>query len=253
MRILVTNDDGIHAGGLVALEEIARTISDDVWVVAPAEEQSGVGHALSLSHPLRYRHIGGRHYEVTGTPTDCVIMAVRKIMPAMPDLILSGVNRGQNIADDVTYSGTIAAAMEGTALGIKSIALSQVLGHFDKQENYNVARTHGPGVVKRLLDFDFGAGTFINVNFPDCRPDEVKGVAVTRQGKRNENNLTVDERVDNRGPNYYWLGFKRERGTPPPDTDLAVVFDKQISVTPLQMNLTQVGALAGLRGLFTSS
>jgi len=250
MRILVTNDDGIHAGGLAALEEIARSISDDVWVVAPHEEQSGVGHGLSLSDPLRYRHISGRHYEVTGTPTDCVIMACRKIMPAMPDLILSGINRGQNIADDVTYSGTIAAAMEGTALGIKSIALSQVLGMYDKQESYAVARAHGVDVIKRLIGCDFGAGNLMNVNFPDCRVDEVKGVTVTIQGKRDENTLTLDERVDARGRHYYWLGFKRDRGTPPVGTDLNAVFNKQISVTPLHMNLTQHEALASLRKAF---
>ena len=246
MRILVTNDDGIHATGLTALEEIARSISDDVWVVAPAEEQSGVGHALSLSSPLRYRHIAGRHYEVTGTPTDCVIMAVRKILPGMPDLILSGINRGQNVADDVTYSGTIAAAMEGTMMGVKSIALSQVLGMYDKEVTYAVARAHGPSVVKRLLSFDFGVGNLINVNFPDCRPDEVKGVVVTSQGKRDINMLTVDERLDNRGQPYYWLGFKRDKGTPPHGSDLAAVFNKQISVTPLHMNLTQNEILGSL-------
>ena len=250
MRILVTNDDGIHAAGLAALEEIARSVSDDVWVVAPAEEQSGAGHSLSLSNPLRYRHVSGRHYEVTGTPTDCVIMAVRKIMPGMPDLILSGVNRGQNIADDVTYSGTIAAAMEGTALGIKSIALSQCTGMFDNGETYAVARAHGPDVVQRLLKFEFGAGNLINVNFPDCRPDEVRGVRVTTQGKRDENTLTVDERVDARGRHYYWLGFKRDKGTPPAGTDLAAVFNRQISVTPLHMNLTQNEKLSALRSIF---
>ena len=118
MRILVTNDDGIHGPGLETLEKIARSISDDVWVVAPDVERSAQGRALTISHPLRYRQIEKRKFEITGTPADCVVMAVRKIMPAMPDLILSGVNRGQNIADDITYSGTIAAAMEGTSLEI---------------------------------------------------------------------------------------------------------------------------------------
>ena len=128
MRILVTNDDGIHAPGLETLERIARTISDDVWIVAPDEENSGAGHSLSLADPIRYRKIADKRFEVAGTPTDCVVMAARKILPGDPDLVLSGVNRGQNIADDVTYSGTIAAAMEGTQLGFKSIALSQVTG-----------------------------------------------------------------------------------------------------------------------------
>ena len=246
MRVLVTNDDGIHGPGLAVLEKIAQTISDDVWVVAPDEERSGAGHSLTLAHPLRYRKLAERRYEVSGTPTDCVVMAVRKILPAMPDLVLSGVNRGQNIAEDVTYSGTIAAAMEGTALGIKSIALSQVTGIHENGVTFAVAAAHGSVIVKRVLGLNLGPGTLININFPDCRPDEVAGVEVTRQGKRDQNFLLVDERVDARGNPYYWLGFAREKGNPPPGTDLAAVFGKRISVTPLHLNLTQVDALESL-------
>ncbi|MBI2718903.1 MAG: 5'/3'-nucleotidase SurE [Rhizobiales bacterium] len=247
MRILVTNDDGIHAPGLLTLERIARTIADDVWIVAPAEEQSGAGHSLSLADPIRYREIDERRFEVAGTPTDCVVMAVRKIMPGLPDLVLSGVNRGQNIADDVTYSGTIAAAMEGTTLGLKSIALSQVTGIHGNGFSYAVAEHYGANVVQRLMDIAFGPGVLMNVNFPDCRPDELQGIEVTRQGKRDINLLTVDERVDARGRNYYWLGFQRERGRPPAGTDLNAVFNKRISVTPLHMNLTQIDAMEPLR------
>jgi 5'-nucleotidase len=250
MRILVTNDDGIHGPGLVALENIARAISDDVWVVAPDEERSGAGHSLTLSHPLRTRHIDRRRYEVTGTPTDCVVMAVRKIMPAMPDLILSGVNRGSNIADDVTYSGTIAAAMEGTQLGIKSIAMSQITGMYGNGESFAVAEAHGVAIVQKLVAMNFGPGTLMNVNFPDCRVDEVAGVDVTMQGKRDQNYLLVDERKDARGNPYYWVGFARERGNPPAGTDIAAVFNKRISVTPLHMNLTQIDALDALREVF---
>ena len=250
MRILVTNDDGIHGPGLVTMENIARSISDDVWVVAPDEERSGAGHSLTLSNPLRYQKLGERRFEVTGTPTDCVVMAVRKIMPGMPDLILSGVNRGQNIADDVTYSGTIAAAMEGTSLGIRSIALSQVTGMHGNGESFAVAEAHGSGVVKKLLTQPFGPGMLVNVNFPDCRPDDVAGIEVTRQGKRDQNGLLVDERVDARGRHYFWLCFAREKGNPPAGTDLAAVFSQRISVTPLHMNLTQIDAMDGLRQLF---
>ena len=125
MRILLTNDDGIHAEGLESLERIARTLSDDVWVVAPENDQSGYAHSLSISEPLRLRKIGEKRYAVRGTPTDCVIMGARKVLPGLPDLVLSGINSGSNIADDVTYSGTVAGAMEGTLLGIRSIALSQ--------------------------------------------------------------------------------------------------------------------------------
>jgi 5'-nucleotidase len=247
MRILVTNDDGIHAPGLDVLETIARNLSDDVWVVAPAEENSGAGHSLSLADPIRYRKLGERRFEVAGTPTDCVVMAVRKILPGMPDLVLSGVNRGQNIADDVTYSGTIAAAMEGTLLGLKSIALSQVTGIHGNGFSYEVAAQYGTGVVKKLMAMTFGPGVLMNVNFPDCRPDELQGVEVTRQGKRDVNLLTVDERVDARGNNYYWLGFKRERGNPAIGTDLWAAFNKRISVTPLHLNLTQVEAMEAVR------
>jgi 5'-nucleotidase len=250
MRILVTNDDGIHGPGLVALENIARAISDDVWVVAPDEERSGAGHSLTISHPLRYRQIEKRRFEVSGTPTDCVVMAVRKIMPAMPDLILSGVNRGSNIADDVTYSGTIAAAMEGTQLGIKSIALSQITGMYGNGESFAVAEAHGVDIVRKLIEMNFGPGVFMNVNFPDCRVDEMAGIDVTMQGKRDQNFLNVDERKDGRGNPYYWIGFARERGSPPQDTDIAAVFNKRISITPLHMNLTQLDALVALRTVF---
>jgi 5'-nucleotidase len=250
MRILVTNDDGIHGPGLVALENIARAISGDVWVVAPDQERSGAGHSLSLSHPLRYRQIDARHFEVTGTPTDCVVMAVRKIMPALPDLILSGVNRGSNIADDVTYSGTIAAAMEGTQLGIKSIAMSQITGMYGNGESFAVAETHGANIVQKLLKMEFGAGVLMNVNFPDCRVDEVAGIDVTVQGKRDQNYLLVDERKDARGHAYFWLGFARERGNPPKGTDIAAVFNKRISVTPLHMNLTHHQTMEKLSAVF---
>jgi 5'-nucleotidase len=250
MRILVTNDDGIHGPGLAALETIARAISDDVYVVAPDEERSGAGHSLTLSNPLRYRQIEKRRFEVSGTPTDCVVMAVRKIMPAMPDLILSGVNRGSNIADDVTYSGTIAAAMEGTQLGIKSIAMSQITGMYGNGESFAVAEKFGVEIVRRLISMNFGPGVLMNVNYPDCRPDEVAGIDVTMQGKRDQNFLLVDERKDGRGNPYYWIGFARERGNPPAGTDIAAVFNKRISVTPLHMNLTQIDALEALRGVF---
>jgi 5'-nucleotidase len=248
MRVLLTNDDGIYAPGIESLEKIAREISDDIWIVAPESEQSGASHSLSLADPIRLRAIGEKRVAVKGTPTDCVVMAVRKIMPAPPDLVLSGVNRGQNLADDVTYSGTIAAAMEGAALGYKSVALSQVSGIFNRRGlTFDVAEAHGAKVIQRLCTMEFGPGVLINVNFPDCRPDEVQGIEATRQGKRDQNLLIVDERIDARERPYYWLGFKRERGNAPAGTDLKAAFEKRISVTPLHMNLTQLEALEPLR------
>src|SRR5579872_5962692 len=170
MRILLTNDDGVHAAGLKLLESIARELSDDVTVVAPENDQSGVSHSLSLSDPLRLREIGPRHFALKGTPTDCVIMGVRRILADRPpDLVLSGVNRGQNVAEDVTYSGTIAGAMEGTTLGITSFALSQAYG-LDTRQNphWETAVRHGPDVIRKVLDTGVPEGILVNVNFPDC-------------------------------------------------------------------------------------
>ena len=247
-RILVTNDDGIYAPGLGVLEKIARSLSDNVWVVAPESEQSGASHSLSLANPLRMRELDERHFAVLGTPADCVLMAVRKVMPERPDLVLSGVNSGQNMADDVTYSGTIAAAMEGTAIGLKSIALSQSFGiHGARELCWDVAESHGAKLVRRLYGLDLGPGVLLNVNFPDCPPEEVSGIEVTRQGKRDQSMLRVDERVDTRGRAYYWLGFMREHSTPAVGTDLRAIAERRISVTPLHMNLTQIEALEALR------
>lgn len=250
LRILVTNDDGIYAPGLQVLERIAHALSDDVWVVAPEGEQSGASHSLTLADPLRLRDYGDRRYAVRGTPTDCVVMAVKSVMDRPPELVLSGVNRGQNLADDVTYSGTIAAAMEGTALGIRSIALSQSYGIVQPRKlRWETAEQHGPALIRRLHRIDLGPGVLLNVNFPDCEPDEVKGVEVTRQGKRDENLLLVDERVDARGTTYYWLGFRREMSNPAKGTDLRAIYENQISVTPLHLNLTQLEAMEALRGI----
>jgi 5'-nucleotidase len=241
MRILVTNDDGIHAPGLAVLEDIAATLSDDVWVVAPETDQSGVSHSLSLNDPLRLREIGPKRFAVKGTPTDCVIMGVRHVLSAgRPDLVLSGVNRGQNVAEDVTYSGTIAGAMEGTILGIPAIALSQAYGPDTRiTPHWDCARTLAPDLIRRIVAAGIGRGTLVNINFPDCPPGEVRGVGVASQGRRDMDLLHVDRRHDGRGNPYYWLAFARgERPVPAHGTDLAVLADKRISVTPLRLDLT---------------
>jgi 5'-nucleotidase len=248
VRILLTNDDGIHAEGLEVLERIARTLSDDVWVVAPETDQSGFAHSLSLSEPLRMRKLDDRHYALRGTPTDCVIMGVRQILPEPPDLILSGVNSGANIADDVTYSGTIAGAMEGTLLGIPSIALSQGYNVTEagRTLHWDTAETHGPGLVRRLLDASVPKGIFLNVNFPNCPPDKVKGAIVATQGKR-VHGLWAEERKDGRGFPYYWLRFGREPSEVREGTDMAALRDHHISVTPLHLDLTAHEMLDPLR------
>src|ERR1041384_1261970 len=195
MRILITNDAGIHAPGLDVCEQIARELSDDVWIVAPQTNQSGVSHSLSLHDPLRLREVAPKHFAVKGTPTDCVIMGVRYIMKDNPpDLVLSGVNRGQNVAEDVTYSGTIAGAMEGTTLGVPSFALSQGYGLETRNNpHWECAITHGPGVIRKVLEQGVPEGVLVNVNFPDCPPEAVKGIAVTTQGKRDQDLLRIEQ------------------------------------------------------------
>lgn len=240
LRILVTNDDGIHAPGLKVLEKIARKLSRDVWVVAPEEEQSGSAHSLSLANPLRIRKLTSRKYAVRGTPSDCVLMAVRHVMKdAEPDLVLSGINRGQNIADDVTYSGTIAAAMEGTQLGIPSVALSQAFG-FSGSANvkWSTAEHFAPDILKKLIAAGWPEEILININFPDVVPSSVTGIEVTRQGKRDQSLVRVEERIDARNNPYYWLGFERILSNPPQGTDLRAIYEGRISITPLHMDLT---------------
>ena len=246
-RILLANDDGINAPGLEVLEAIAAGLSDDVWVVAPEREQSGAGRSISLSHPLRMRELGPRRFAVEGTPADSVLMGVRHIMPDAPDLILSGVNRGQNIADDVTYSGTIAAAMEGTALGIRSMALSQTYGIAGRNVPWDTGRSLGAEVVKDLVQTRAEPGVLLNINFPDCDAGDVKGIQYTRQGQRDQNLLMLDQRTDARGRDYFWIGFKRHQSNPPAGTDLHAVYNGFVSVTPLHTNLTQLDLLAELQ------
>jgi len=239
MRILLTNDDGIHAEGLAVLERIARRLSDDVWVVAPETDQSGFAHSLSLSEPLRMRRIDDRHYALRGTPTDCVIMGVRHVMDSPPDLILSGVNSGSNVADDVTYSGTVAGAMEGTMIGLRAIALSQAYNWADGERivPWDVCEAHAPELLERLIGLDLPPGVFLNVNFPNCTPDEVQGTRVTTQG-RIVHGLGVDKRADGRGIPYYWLRFNREVPEIRDGTDQAALRADYISVTPLHLDLT---------------
>lgn len=250
MRILVTNDDGIHSPGLIVAENIARALSDDVWVVAPENEQSGASHSLTLSSPLRMRKMDERHYAVSGTPTDCVMMACLHLLKDNPPtLILSGVNWGSNMADDVTYSGTIAGAMEGCALGIPSVALSQSYDEASRLTiDWSAGEAHGADVVRRLVDAGWPQGTLMNVNFPACSAAEVKGVSAVPQGKYDLQSTEIEERMDARQRAYYWIGLRRRRATPPDNTDLGAVYGGRIAVTPLHLNLTELSVLDRLRG-----
>ncbi len=248
MRILLTNDDGIHAPGFYVLEKIAAKLSDDIWICAPADEQSGAGHSLTLTRPVRLRKHAERRFSVTGTPTDSVTMALKHLMPEPPDLILSGVNRGANLGDDVTYSGTVAAAMEGTLAGIRSIALSQVYAREDagKDVSFEAAEEWGARVLEPLTRTEFAERTLINVNFPPLPAAGVKGIKVVRQGFHDYGRGSVIKGTDPRGFSYYWFGLHGIEHTPGHDTDLEAIADGYISVTPLQLDLTHQASLLAL-------
>ncbi|MBB3980482.1 5'-nucleotidase [Sphingobium fontiphilum] len=252
MRILLTNDDGVHAPGLKVLEEIARTLSDDIWIVAPSEEQSGAGHSLTLTRPLRIRKHGEQHYSVTGTPTDAVMMAVGHLMKdTPPDLILSGVNRGANLAEDVTYSGTVAAAMEGAISGVRSIALSQVYRREGMGDAvpFAAARAWGDRVLRPLIALPASPRMLFNVNFPAIEPDEVKGIKVVRQGFHDVDRTRIVEGLDPRGYPYYWFALGSS-GSVPEGTDLEGIAQGYVTVTPLHYDLTQDSGLAAAAAAF---
>ena len=253
MRILLTNDDGVNASGLRLLETIARRLSDDIWVVAPTEEQSGAGHSLTLSRPVRLRKLGERRYCVTGTPTDAVMMAVAHVMKdARPDLILSGINRGANLAEDVTYSGTVSAAVEGALAGIPSIALSQVYAREGMGDAvpFAAAEDWAEKVLRPIIDAGVAAGTLVNINFPALPSEEVKGVRVVRQGRHDYGRLRIVQRTDPRGYDYFWFGLAPVIHTPGHATDLEAVADGYVSVTPLHLDLTHDASLARLEELY---
>lgn len=246
-RILITNDDGIHGPGILLLEKVAATLSDDVWVVAPEVEQSGASHSLSLADPVRMREAGPRRYAVQGTPTDCVVIACNHLLKDQrPDLLLSGVNRGLNLAEDIIYSGTVAAAMEGTLLGIKSIAMSQCFPP-GSPVPWETAERHLPPVLKHLMALSLPRGVLVNVNFPAVPPHQVNGLRVTRQGVRTKLEIHADDRIDARGFPYFWLKFHREVVDPWSDSDLAAIEANAVSVTPLHLDLTNHETIPMLR------
>ena len=248
MRILLTNDDGIHAPGLAVLEGIARAFSDDIWIVAPAEEQSGAGHSLTLSRPLRMRRHDERRYSVSGTPTDAVMMAIGHLMKdGKPDLVLSGVNRGANLGEDVTYSGTVSAAMEGAISGVRSIALSQVYRgeRLGDSVPFDAAGVWGERVVRALLALPDPGRTLLNVNFPALPADRIKGMKVARQGFHDLGRTRIVEGMDPRGYPYYWFGLDHSDSAPEA-SDLAAVAEGYISITPLHFDLTHDASLRAL-------
>jgi 5'-nucleotidase len=262
MRLLLTNDDGIHAQGLAALEAIAGSLSDDIWICAPEAEQSGASRSLTLAEPLRVRRLDERRFAVGGTPTDCVMLGIQYLIEgAKPDLVLSGVNRGLNAAEDVTMSGTVAGAIEGMALGVPAIALSQMMGSYrgDHREDFRPAEMFAPGLIERLVAAGWPTDVILNINFPiatETPVGQVPGgqvpsgqVEVTRQGFRDVRTRFAEQRTDLRGRDYYWLGYRNEPSRPAEGTDLRAAYEGRISVTPLHIDLTHMATVHALRAV----
>lgn len=248
MRILITNDDGINAPGLRVLEAIAADIAGpdgQVWVVAPAFEQSGVGHCISYTSPMMVSEFAPRRFAVEGAPADCVLAAISDIMPARPDLVLSGVNRGNNAAENTLYSGTIGAAIEAALQGLPAIALSQYYGpdNAGLSQPFEAAASHGSRVIRRLLgsapwDENADYRLFYNVNFPPCPAKQVKGIKLARQGYRKDTFFKTEPFTSPAGRNYLWITGGPQDVPTAPGSDAAANLAGYISVTPMRADLT---------------
>ncbi|MCZ6605761.1 MAG: 5'/3'-nucleotidase SurE [Alphaproteobacteria bacterium] len=247
MRILLTNDDGIDAPGLKAMARIAATLSKDIWVCAPEVQQSGAGHSLTLSDPVRLNRHSKRRFSTNGTPTDCVLLALHRIMKDQPpDLVLSGVNMGGNMGEDITYSGTVAAAMEATLLRVPAIALSLQLRDGARHVHWATAEIHAPDIITKLCRAGWPRGTLININFPGVASEEIAGIEVTAQGQRFIGD-NLHERTDPRGRTYFWIGRLQNLSKPKKGTDLAAIEADRISVTPIHLDFTHHRAIKPLR------
>lgn len=248
-RALLTNDDGIDAPGLEALVRAVTPLAAEVWVVAPEHDQSGVSRAISLHAPLRLQERGLRRYAVTGTPSDCVVVALRHVLrDTPPDIVFSGINRGGNLAEEVGYSGTVSAALMARLSGVPAYAVSQAWRDRDNIR-WHTAVAGLEAVIRR---FGTAPDSVLNVNFPDVEPEEVAGIALTRQGEAGTLTLDVDTREDTRGFAYYWLSMRRATARPlAEDSDIAALRRREISVTPVGFDLTDMAALARLRGYQT--
>lgn len=258
MRILITNDDGINAPGLKVLDAIAREVAGDtgeVWTVAPAFEQSGVGHCISYTHPTLIAKLADRRYAAEGSPADCVLAGIYEVMPQRPDLILSGINRGNNAAENTLYSGTIGAAMEAALQGIPAIALSQFMGpkNAELADPFEAAATTGAALVRNILDNgiwdDVDYRLFYNVNFPPIPADEVQGHKVSAQGYRKETFMSVQPHQSPSGRKFLWIKGGPQHLPTGPDTDVTANLDGYTSITPMRCDLTAHDTLAELKDL----
>lgn len=251
-RVLLTNDDGIAAPGLAVLEQVAATLAREVWVVAPAHDQSGTSHSLSLHAPLRIETLGERRFSVQGTPADCVVLGVRHLLrDAAPDMILSGVNRGANLGVETVFSGTVGAAMTGLLLGVPSIALSQAFEDRAAVPWPTAAALAGP-VIRRLSESAKGGAGWsgsacLNVNFPACAPDQAGPLTATRQGEGLLDGIEILSRADPRTLDYHWLQISRRSRQDAADSEAAALDRRAISVTPLRFERTDDAVLDRLR------
>ncbi|MDU8926665.1 5'/3'-nucleotidase SurE [Alisedimentitalea sp. MJ-SS2] len=258
MRILITNDDGINAPGLVVMQEIAEALAGpdgEVWTVAPAFEQSGVGHCISYTHPMMINKMGDRRYAAEGSPADCVMAGIHEVLGEKPDLILSGVNRGNNSAENALYSGTLGAAMEGALQRVTSFALSQYLGpqNFHADDPFEAARVYGAEVIRKVLDAapenkdDYRL--FYNINFPPQPADRVLGTRVAAQGFRRHTRFSTEPHRSPSGRKFLWIKGGEQHRPTEPGTDAAVNLDGYISVTPMRADLTAHDMIDTLKGI----
>lgn len=259
MRILITNDDGINAPGLKTLTAIAETLAGpqgEVWTVAPAFEQSGVGHCISYTHPTMISQFGDKRFAIEGSPADCVLAALHHVMPNPPDLVLSGVNKGNNSAENTLYSGTIGAAMEAALQGIRAIALSQYFGPANKDlsDPFEASAHHLAPLIQTLLDKGTWGGDnyqmFYNVNVPPVAAAEVKGAQAVAQGYRGHGRFGVEPHSAPSGRQFLWVKGGAQHDPTAPGTDAAANLDGYISVTPMRADLTDHTTLAALQDIF---
>lgn len=242
MVILVTNDDGVHSQGLIALFRAMKELGD-VYVVAPDRERSAVGHSLTLHRPLRIEEIRDHVYAINGTPTDAVVIGVNRILPERPDIVVSGINRGGNLGDDITYSGTVSAAIEGTILNIPSFAISL---DGDKNPHFDTAAYYARAIAEHILKNSLPYDTFLNVNVPNLPRIDIKGIRFTRQGRRTYDN-SIKEVYSPRGERHFWIGGGTPYWEQSEDTDIYAVENGYVSITPIHLDLTNYEALELMR------
>ncbi|MDH4232214.1 MAG: 5'/3'-nucleotidase SurE [Nitrospirota bacterium] len=240
--ILVTNDDGIHSPGIIALYKAMKN-HGEAYIVAPDRERSAAGHSLTMHRPLKAEEIREHVFSVNGTPTDCVTLGINKLLPKKPDLIVSGINKGANLGDDITYSGTVAGAIEGTIFGIPSAAFSLIS---DKHYHFETASFFASRIAEHVLRHSLPYDTLLNVNIPNIRREDIKGIKLTRQGKRIYEN-SIQEMLNPWGEKHFWIGGGKIYWEHGEDTDMEAVQQDCVSISPIHLDLTNYGALKFMR------